>query len=168
MGSWHRGDWFSFFQAVGSVLAILAAGAIASYQGGAARKLAREQRAERDGVAAASLFAIYDYALSISTHVQERLRAKNFPIAECANAKKILARSRDHLANFPLHELPSESHVKLAVMLEAQLSMHIPGIEEAAKQLASRGDVDSNLMDSLQSFVDLNDQIEILKRTARP
>lgn len=168
MDSWHRGDWFSFFQSVGSVLAILAAGAIAGYQGGAARKLSREQRAERDRVAAASLFAIYEYALSISTHVQERLRTNKFPLTESANAERILTRSRDHLASFPLHELPTEGHVKLAVQLEAQLSMYIPAMGDAAKQLASNGEVDSDLLESLQSFADLNDQIESLKRTALP
>ncbi len=78
MDSWHRSDWFSFSQAVGSILAILGAGAIAGYQGGAVRKLAREQRAEGDRVAAASLFAIYGYALTISNHVQARHRAKSF------------------------------------------------------------------------------------------
>ncbi|MEJ0004399.1 MAG: hypothetical protein WDN30_14240 [Pararobbsia sp.] len=48
MSAWHRADWFSFFQAIGSVVAIFAAGAIAGYQGYSSRKIADSQKAAQD------------------------------------------------------------------------------------------------------------------------
>jgi hypothetical protein len=116
MDSWHRGDWFSFFQAVGSVIAIFAAGGIAGYQGFAARKLVKEQKAESDKVIVSAFGALVTRAAVVYGRVL-------FQLAHDEEAQGLLVVDVEQeiaavlwgIDAFPLHQLPTSWDVYQAV-----------------------------------------------------
>jgi hypothetical protein len=116
MNSWQRQDWFSFFQAVGSVVAIFASGWIASYQGRAARKLAAEQKQQKDATIIAALRSIIVSLDEFATTIR-RLLEETFDVedaTELLNSASFEA-IESHFSYFPLHELPSETVIRIAV-----------------------------------------------------